>query len=404
MTDKTPTARLHPDTILTNLGRDTPLAGKRETFVNPPLVRGSTVLHQDVDDMRDRIRYAVAGDDTKPITYGIHGSSTQRDFLSVLTELECGEKSWALPSGLSACTTAILACAGQGDHILVPDSSYGPTRDFCEQWLPRMGIRCTFYNPCMGAELGELILPNTRVLYMESPGSLTFEMQDVPLLAQLAKRHGVKTIIDNSWATPLFFQPLKHGVDISVHAATKYIGGHSDLLLGTITAQGEAVGLVRDTYRHLGLYASPDDCWLALRGLRTMRPRLDRHRSNADALIAWLSEQPEVARVLYPALPNDPGHALWKRDFTGASSLFGVRFKPEISLEAFHALSNDTRLFGRGYSWGGFESLMIPSYPKRKIDPTESGHLLRISAGLEDPGDLIADLQAGFARLRAKQG
>jgi cystathionine beta-lyase len=372
-------------------------------FVNPPVVRGSTVLHADTDDMRERVQRAARGDDTGATTYGIHGNPTHRDFLDLLTSLEGGDRSFALPSGLSACTTAILAFVAAGDHVLVPDSAYGPTRDFCEHWLRKIGVEAQFYDPCIGDELRALFRPSTRVLFLESPGSLTFEMQDVPRLAALARAAGIVSIIDNTWATPLFFQPLAHGVDVSVHAATKYIGGHADLLLGTITTAPGSTRAVRDTIRALGLYASPDDCWLALRGLRSMRARLDRHRATAEALIAWLRAQPEVDRVLYPALADDPGHALWARDFKGASGLFGLRLRADIPVALGHTLANGTRWFGRGYSWGGFESLLIPSFAKRAVigNPAPQGALLRISAGLEDPADLIADLHDAFERLRA---
>lgn len=388
-----------PATRLATLGRDTiGSAG----FVNPPLQRGSTVLHADVADLRARVRRAAAGDDSGPVTYGIHGTPTHRAFLDAITSLEGGHRSWALPSGLSACTVAILAFVRNGDHILVPDSAYGPTREFCRETLPRYGVDTSFYDPCIGTGIEELFRPATRVLFLESPGSLTFEVQDVPLLAGIARRRGAVTVIDNTWATPLYFRPLAHGADVSVHAVTKYIGGHADLLLGTVTCNLASSPPVRELVRSLGLTASPDDCWLALRGLRSLEPRLARQRATAERLVQWLLAQAEVERVLYPAHPEDPGHAIWKRDFTGATGLFGFVLRPQVRLEAIHALVDGLRLFGRGYSWGGFESLLIPSYPVRAIAPhPAAGRLLRISAGLEDPEDLVADLQDGFARLRA---
>jgi len=397
-----PAQTVKPPTRLVTLGRDVPGDTR---FVNPPVVRGSTVLHADVADLRKRARRGASGEETGPVSYGIHGTPTHHAFLQALTELEGGYRSWALPSGLSACTVAILAFVGQGDHILVSDSAYGPTRDFCRNMLPRYGIETTFYDPCIGAAIEKDFRANTRVLFLESPGSLTFEVQDVPLLAQIARQHNAVSIIDNTWATPLYLQPLQHGVDISVHAVTKYIGGHADLLLGTVTSNEQCWAALRRSFRALGLTTSPDDCWLALRGLRTLQARLERHRATAERLIDWLLEQPEVQRVLYPARPEDPGHLLWRRDFTGATGVFGVVLRSSVGVAAVHSLVDGMRLFGRGYSWGGFESLLIPSYPKRHVASlVAAGPLLRISAGLEDADDLIEDLQQGFARLRSVSG
>ncbi len=390
---------MKPATGLVTLGRDKSAGAE---FVNPPLVRGSTVLHEDVADLHARVRRGAAGDDSGPVGYGRYGTPTHDAFLQAITALEQGHRSWALPSGLAACTVAILSFVRQGDHVLVPDSAYGPTRNFCRATLPRFGVEATFYDPRLGARIEDLFRANTRLLFLESPGSLTFEVQDIPLLARIARAHGAVSVVDNTWATPLYFRPLTHGVDVSVHAVTKYIGGHADLLLGTITSNEACAPAVRLLNRSLGMTASPDDCWLALRGLRTLEARLARHRATATRLIEWLLSQPEVERVLYPALPGDPGHALWKRDFSGASGLFGVLLRSGLAPAAFHALMDGTRLFGRGYSWGGFESLMIPSYPDRSVAPwAAESRLLRISAGLEDPDDLIGDLHDGFARLRA---
>ena len=395
-----------PATQLVTLGRD---AGVGFDYVNPPLVRGSTVLHADVADMRSRVARRNAGEDGEggtPAAYGIYGTPSHLAFYKALTALEGGHRSWAFPSGLTACTMAILAFVQQGDHVLVPDSVYGPTRRFARDTLPRYGVQASFYDPRIGeqgrAAVEALFRPSTRLLFLESPGSLTFEMQDVPLLAQVARARDAVSVIDNTWATPLYFRPLAHGVDVSVHAATKYIGGHSDLIIGTVTCNERAWPRMRETIHHYGLTTSPDDCWLALRGLRSMGARLVQHRATAEALIAWLKRQPEVERILYPADPGDPGHALWQRDMSGASGLFGVVLKPGVAEARFAAFIDGMRLFGRGYSWGGFESLLIPALPERTVTPYEySGRLFRIGAGLEDPADLIADLDAGFARLRA---
>jgi cystathionine beta-lyase len=390
-----PNAR--PDTLLATAGRD------RETFefVNPPIVRGSTVLHASVADMKARIAARNSGQD-EPITYGIYGGPTHQAFYDALNALEGGHRSWAFPSGLTACVIAIQAFVRAGDQVLVPDSVYWPVRRFCRDTLARFGVTTTFYDPMIGAAIERLFTPATRLLWLEAPGSHTFEMQDVPLLASIARAKGAISAIDNTWATPLYFQPLKHGVDISVHAATKYIGGHSDLLMGTVTSNERAWLQLREAIHHYGLTTSADDCALALRGLRTMGVRLARHRVNAEALIAWFKRQPEVERVLYPALPEDPGHALWKRDFAGACGLFGVALKPGIAEARLHAMIDGLQRFGRGYSWGGFESLLIQSLPERTTTPPiTQGLLFRVHAGLEDPADLIADLEAGFARLRA---
>ena len=398
--------RLGPNTRLTHLGRNR--AGSFD-YVNPPLVRGSTVLHEDVVDMRDRVHRRNAGEDCEagtPAAYGIYGTPTHLAFYQALTALERGFRSWAFPSGLTACTMAILAYVQQGDHVLVPDSVYGPTRRFARETLPRYGVETSFYDPRVGeagrAAVEELFRPNTRLLFLESPGSLTFEMQDVPLLASVARAHGSISVIDNTWATPLYFQPIAHGVDVSVHAATKYIAGHSDLIIGTVTCNERAWPRLRETIHHYGLTTSPDDCWLALRGLRSMGARLGQHRATAEKLIAWLKRQPEVERILFPADPDDPGHALWRRDMSGACGLFGVVLKAGLDEARFHAFIDGMRLFGRGYSWGGFESLLIPVFPERTVRPDEyAGRLFRIQSGLEDADDLIADLDAGFARLRA---
>jgi len=395
---------LKPSTLLTTLGRDAPVRDdpQRPGFVNPPLVRGSTVLHADVADLRQRVQRGAAGDDSGPVTYGIHGTPTHAAFLDAINTLEGGARTWALPSGLTACTAAILAYVGQGDHVLVADSAYGPTRDFCLTTLARYGISTSFYDPRVGAAIEGHLRPTTRLVVLESPGSLTFEVQDVPAIAAVARRHGAVTFIDNTWATPLYFQPLRHGVHVSVHAVTKYIGGHADLLLGTVTTDAEHVAPMRGFIRSLGLQVSPDDCWLALRGLRSLAARLARHRETAERLVDWLLGQPEVERVLYPTRVEDPGHALWRRDFSGASGVFGVVLRPQVGRAGCAALLDQTRLFGRGYSWGGFESLMIPCYPQRSVAPLPfEGPLLRISAGLEDADDLIEDLRDGFARLRA---
>jgi len=398
--------RRQPGTLLAHLGRS---RAESFDFVNPPLVRGSTVLHGDVADLRERARQRLDGADGETgaaVTYGIYGTPTHQAFYRALTALEGGHRSWAFPSGLAAITASILAYVRQGDHLLIPDSVYWPTRRFARQTLPRFGVEASFYDPRVGERgrdaVRALFRPNTRLLFLESPGSLTFEMQDVPLLAAAARERDAVSVLDNTWATPLYFQPLAHGVDVSLHAATKYIGGHSDLIMGTVTCNERAWPQMRETVHFYGLTTSPDDCWLALRGLRSMGARLAQHRATAERLIDWLKRQPEVERILYPADADDPGYALWQRDMSGASGLFGVVLRPGIVEKNYHAFVDGMALFGHGYSWGGFESLLIPSLPERTATPSPYvGRLFRISAGLEDPADLIDDLEAGFARLRA---
>ena len=395
--------RSKTQTQLATGGRD----GENFGFVNPPLVRGSTVLHGSVAEYLDRRKAFVEGVD-RPVSYGIRGTPSHHAFYDALTELEGGHATWAFPSGLAACTVPILAFVKAGDHVLIPDTVYGPTRHFCFDTLKRYGVEASIYDPRIGqgeggrAGVEALFRANTRVLFLESPGSLTMEMQDVPLLAQVARSRGATSLIDNTWATPLYFRPLEHGVDVVVHAVTKYIGGHSDLIMGSVTSNAASWPALRAMITMLGMTTSPDDCWLALRGLRSLAARLPLHRSNADRLVAWLLQQPEVARILWPALPGDPGHAIWKRDFTGAAGVFSVVLKSSVTPPQYAAMNDALRLFGRGVSWGGYESLLIPVGAERALpSPLSEGIVFRINAGLEAADDLIADLEVGFARMRS---
>jgi cystathionine beta-lyase len=293
-----------------------------------------------------------------------------------------------------------MSGAGSGEHILVADNAYGPTRTFCDKVFARFGVETTYYDPCIGAGIADLMRPNTRAVFCESPGSLTFEVQDVPAIADAAHKRGAVVIADNTWATPLYFDAFAHGVDISVHAATKYIVGHSDAMLGVVSANAANWKQLRDTHGTLGLCVGPDDAYLGQRGLRTLAVRLKQHQANAFALAEWLQQRPEVARVLYPALSQDPGHQLWRRDFKGASGLFGIVLKP-VAREAVAAMLDHMELFGMGWSWGGYESLIVPSHLVRTAKPfAAEGPVLRIHAGLEAVDDLIADLAAGFERLK----
>lgn len=364
-------------------------------FVNPPVIHASTVLFDSVAQMHGKAATPAK------YTYGRRGTPTSESLAGLVAELEGAAGTAITPSGASACATALLSVLGAGDHLLVIDSVYAPTRHFAGGVLKRYGVETTYFDPLIGAGIADLIRPNTRAIFLEAPGSLTFEMPDIPAITAVARARGVVTLMDNTWATPLFFRPLEHGVDVAILAATKYLVGHSDALVGTISANAAVWPRILATHGDIGLWTGPDDMYLALRGLRTMAIRLERHQASALAAAEWLARQPQVARVLHPALPSDPGHAIWKRDFAGASGLFGVVLQPcgEPALEAF---LDGLELFGLGYSWGGFESLVIATDPRaiRTAVPwSEPGPLIRLQIGLEDPQDLIADLAAGLARL-----
>ena len=370
------------------------LAGRRTDeqfgFVNTPIYRGSTVLYEDVAAFKGRrARYP----------YGRRGSPTIEALQDAMNELEGSDGTMLTPAGASAMSVAILSAVKAGDHLLMVDSAYQPTRTFCDGLLKRFGVQTEYYDPLVGAGIEALIRENTGAIFLESPGSLTFEMQDVPAITKVARAHGVTTLMDNTWATPLYFRPLDHGVDISMQSATKYIVGHSDALLGTISASGEAWKKVASTHGDLGLMAGPDDIYLALRGLRTMPLRLEAQAVSGLEVATWLAKQLLVSRVLHPGLANDPGHAIWRRDFSGASSLFGVLFDAALSGPAIDAFIDALDLFGIGASWGGYESLVIPCNPNtfRTARPlAEPGTLVRLHVGLEDTADLIADLDAAL--------
>jgi cysteine-S-conjugate beta-lyase len=382
-----------PDTILTHAGNN-PRAN--HGIVNPPVYHASTVLFPTVESLED------AGHGFDGVRYGRIGTPTSQAFEAAVAELEGAYKAVTVPSGLAAITTALLAFVAAGDHILVSDSVYGPNRLFCSDMLKRMGVETEFYDPLIGAGIGRLMRPNTRVVFVESPGSLTFEIQDVPAIAAAAKDAGAVVMIDNTWATPLFFRPFDHGVDLSIHAATKYMVGHSDAMLGVITARTPELWHQLKRYAvQLGACAGPDDIYLGLRGLRTMGTRLRQHQATGIELAQWLQNRPEVARVIHPALPDDPGHPLWRRDFLGASGLFAMELKP-VSKQAISAFLNGMELFGMGYSWGGYESLILPASPEKLRTAStwnSQGPMIRLHAGLEDAGDLIADLERGLTRL-----
>jgi cystathionine beta-lyase len=364
--------------------------------VNTPVFRATTMLFPTVAELEQARRGEYAG-----IGYGLHGLPTVTDLQDAVAAIEGAHGALAVPSGLTATTLPLLALTRPGDHVLVTDAVYGPTRRFCGNHLARLGVDVTYYDPLISAAIEREFRPNTRIVFTESPGSLTFSMQDIPAIAEVAHRRGALVIVDNSWATPFGFRSFDHGADVSVHAATKYIGGHSDVLLGLILGNEATFPALHRIWTDMGVAASPDDCFLALRGLRTLPVRLRRHVESAVEVAQWLTNRPEVREVIYPVLPGSRGHDLWKRDFIGGSGLFAVVLEP-VSRARVDAMLDGMELFSMGWSWGGFESLMIPTYPElvqtaTKWDP--GGPCLRLAIGLEDPGDLIADLAAGFGRL-----
>ncbi len=357
-------------------------------FVNPPLVRASTVLFPDSATMTAR---------AQKYSYGTRGTPTTDALCTAIDELEGSAGTILVPSGLAAVTIPLLAFLSAGDHMLVTDSVYGPTRIFADTMLKRLGVSVDYYDPTIGGRIAEIIKPNTKVVFTESPGSNTFEMQDIPAIAKVAKAHGAVVMMDNTWATPLFFRPLDHGVDISIHAATKYPAGHSDVLLGTVSANEATWPQLHATFLAMGCCVGPEEAYQGLRGLRTMGVRLERHEKSALELATWLEKQPGVARVLYPALPSFPGHAIWKRDFSGASGLMSFVLDGggrERGLAFLDALE----IFGLGYSWGGYESLsvMVNLADRKLTGGGYEGAVIRLQVGLEDVTDLMDDVERGL--------
>jgi cystathionine beta-lyase len=374
------------------------LAGRdpfqHEGFVNTPIYRGSTVLSPTVDQFVNRRgRYQ----------YGRRGTPTTDALAHAIMTLEGGAGALLTPSGLAAITTTLLACLGAGDHVLLTDSVYYPTRHFSDTALKRIGVEVDYFDPLIGADIGKLFRRNTKVVFVESPGSLTFEMQDVPAIVDAAHKHGAIVLMDNTWATPVFYRPHEHGVDVSIHAGTKYLGGHADANIGTISATAAVLPRIQELHGSLGTCAAPEDVFLTLRGLRTLEVRLARHMASGHKVARWLQSRPEVLRVMHPALEDDPGHAIWKRDFGGACGLFSFVLRP-CPAKAVAEFIEGLELFGIGASWGGFESLAVPfdcSKMRTVSKWNPGGPAVRLHIGLEDVDDLIADLERGLARLKA---
>ncbi|WP_411035437.1 cystathionine beta-lyase [Shinella sp. BYT-45] len=391
------------DEILAGAGVNTRLAhagndpAEFHGFVNPPVVHASTVLFPDAATMERR---------AQKYTYGTRGTPTTDALCAAIDELEGSAGTILVPSGLAAVTVPFLAFLSAGDHALIVDSVYHPTRHFCDTMLRRLGVTIEYYDPMVGAGIEDLIKPNTKLVHTEAPGSNTFEMQDIPAIAAAAHRHGAVVTMDNTWATPLYFRPLDFGVDVSIHAATKYPAGHSDILFGTVSANAAHWERLHETQITLGTCASPDDAYQVLRGLRTMGVRLERHQESALELARWLEGVDDVARVLHPALPSFPGHDLWKRDFKGASGIFSIVLEggaPERHKAKAHAFLDALGIFGLGYSWGGFECLAVHVNlsDRRVAKGPEEGPVLRLQIGLEDVKDIKADIERGLAAARA---
>jgi cystathionine beta-lyase len=382
---------LKPASRLVTEGRD---PDSTFGFVNTPIVRGSTVLYPTAEDqVAHRARYV----------YGRRGTPTSEALENAIKTIEGPQCAGVVlvPSGANAVATALLTVLNAGDHVLITDSVYRPTRNLADSVLKRLGVETTYYDPLIGDRIGTLMKSNTRVVFVEAPGSQSFEMQDIPAIASVAHAKGAAVLMDNTWATPLYFRALEKGVDLSIQAGTKYIGGHSDIMFGTVSANEKYATRLKETFNTLGLCAGPDDIYLALRGLRTMGVRLAHQHKSGVTIAKWLAARPEVLRVMHPALESDPGHAIWKRDFTGASSLFGIVLKP-IEQKKVYAFMDELALFGMGYSWGGYESLIISfdcSDYRTATKWNPGGPTLRIHIGLEDVDDLIADLERGFAAM-----
>ena len=378
------------------------LSGKsqksKSSFVNSPIYKGSTVLFKTVEDMNKSMKRK----NTQTLAYGRFGSPSTFEFEKAIAEIDEGYSAVATSSGTAAIVASLLAVLKTGDHILITDSVYGVTKNLAKGLLNNMGITTTFYKPDIGKEINRLIKKNTKVIFIESPGSLTFEIQNVPMLVEIAKKNNLITIMDNTWATPLFFKPFYNGIDISIQSATKYIVGHSDAMLGVITTNKNYTKCVREAAHNMGSCPSPEDIYLGIRGLKTLSIRLQKHQQSASKVIEWLKTQDVTDTILYPALPDNPGYKIWKRDFLGASGLFGIKLK-NTKKSLVNKMLNNLKLFNMGYSWGGYESLILPIKPEKLRDTYKWKNdcgTLRIHVGLEDPDDLINDLKDNINILK----
>lgn len=368
--------------------------------MNPPVFRGSTVLFPTLEAMEKASAAPLEG-----VYYGRHGTPTSFALEEAVAELEGADKAVSVSSGLAAITVGLMTFFKAGDHVLVADTVYGPTRALCDKLLERYGVATSYFDPLVGADIAAQFRDETKLVFTESPGSLTFEVQDIPAIAKVAHEHGALVLMDNTWSSGLYFAPFDHGVDISIQAATKYIGGHADVMLGTLSMSEARYREVKTTAVRMGYCAAPDVCYLGLRGMKTLPVRMARHEKNGIALAEWFAARPEVSRVMHPARPDCPGHEIWKRDFTGASGLFGVVLNDGFAKKQLAAMLDGMSYFGMGYSWGGFESLMIPTSPGDSRTATGwdvPGQTLRIHAGQEHLDDLIQDLADGFDRLNGK--
>ena len=396
--------KMQDDTRIIHAGRNPKIQG---WMVNPPIYQSSTIAFPTYEDFLEGEKGYVYNEFVKPdqLKYGRYGTESNFSLERAIAELEGGFSTITTSSGAAAVNSSMLAFTNQGDHILMVDNTYSPTRQFNDNFLTKFGISTTYYDPCIGAGIEDLIQENTKVIFMESPGSVSFEVQDVRAICAVAKKYGIITIMDNSWSSGIYFKPLEHGVDISVMALTKYINGHSDVIMGAITTREVHYKTVYDAYRYAGTTAAPFSCYLTQRGLRTAKVRMDHASKTALALAQWLETRPEVIKVLYPALPSDKGHALWKRDFTGAAGVFSIVLDRKYSPAAIANMLDSLHYYGIGYSWGGYESIIVPFNANKARTavkwPYGDNTCFRISVGLEDLADLQEDLEAGFSRLKA---
>lgn len=395
--------KMHEATRIIHAGRDPKEQG---WMVNPPIYQTSTIVFPTLKDLIYAERGYSNNDLVEPyeLKYGRYGTQTNFALEKAIAEIDGGYNAFVTSSGAAAINTALVAFLKQGDHMLLVDNVYSPTRSFADKFLKKLGIETTYYDPLIGEDIKKLIKKNTKVIFLESPGSLTFEVQDVAAICKVAKKHGVVTIIDNSWASGIYFKPLEHGADVIVTALTKYINGHSDVMMGAITVQEKHFRVMYEAFRYMAVTAAPFSSYMVQRGLRTSKIRMDHCFKSALEIAQWLESRPEVEKVFYPALESDAGHKLWKRDFTGAAGLFTIVLDRKYSNESLARMVDKLHYYGMGYSWGGYESLILPIDPSGVRTATKWPHsnknCLRINIGLEDVEDLKDDLEAGFKRLR----